>query len=296
MEKIVLFLKEKKNILFFVGGVYFLFYLLFVFRSYPFSEFWLIFEIGIFLLFIYMIIGFMLYKKELKWKDKSIELKAENEKLKEEMLHKQKELEDYFLLWVHQVKIPITVANLLLEKEENQALQKEIDCIDNYTSMALNYIRISQKTVPLDISYFSLDESIQTVLKKYSRLFIYKHLSLFFKPTNARVLGDQHWFEILLEQFLSNAVKYTQKGSITITYRSEDNCLMIEDTGIGIHDEDLPLIFRKGYTGFNGRVNQKASGLGLFLAKEIANRLHIRIEVRSQIQKGTTFFLYLSKL
>lgn len=104
-------------------------------------------------------------------------------------------------------------------------------------------------------------------------------------PLAGSVVSDAKWLGFILEQLLSNAVKYTNEGGVKICM--ESGRLVIEDSGIGIRPEDLPRIFEKGYTGYNGRVDTRASGVGLYLTRQVADALAIRIDVRSQLGHGT---------
>ena len=106
-------------------------------------------------------------------------------------------------------------------------------------------------------------------------------------------MTDEKWLCFVLEQLLSNAVKYTYEGGVTISV-SPEKVLTIRDTGIGIAPEDLPRIFEKGFTGYNGRSNKKATGLGLYLCKQAADKLGVRIRVKSRPGEGTAVSLDLS--
>jgi signal transduction histidine kinase len=128
-------------------------------------------------------------------------------------------------------------------------------------------------------------------VKKFGLLIVYKRLSVNIEPIDANVLSDRRWLSFILEQALSNAVKYTPAGSIHISF--EKYRLTVTDTGIGIPPEDLPRIFSKGYTGQNGRLDGRASGIGLYLAKKAADALNIRLNVQSRVGEGTTFTLIL---
>jgi len=132
---------------------------------------------------------------------------------------------------------------------------------------------------------------IKNLLKKYSLLFIHNHISLEYQSNLTYVISDSQWLTILIEQILSNALKYTENGKIAIQYLEEKHALEIRDTGIGIRSEDIPKIFDRGYSGFNGRMNEKSSGLGLYLARKISERLNIQIEVESKLSKGSIFRL-----
>ena len=136
---------------------------------------------------------------------------------------------------------------------------------------------------------FSLDSLIRSLLKKYSMLFIEKHISLDYNHISANVISDTKWLSILIEQILANAIKYTESGTIQITFEEDSNTLKIRDTGIGIRSEDLSKIFDRGYSGFNGRINEKSSGLGLYLVKTIANVINVKVNVQSTLNVGSVF-------
>ena len=104
------------------------------------------------------------------------------------------------------------------------------------------------------------------------------------------VISDSQWLHFIFEQLLTNAIKYTPHGSIKIYAKGD--AVMVADTGIGILAEDLPRIFEQGYSGYNGRANQKASGLGLFLSKQIAEKLGLTLTVTSEIGQGSTFAIH----
>ena len=123
--------------------------------------------------------------------------------------------------------------------------------------------------------------------KNYS---FHTKIKLDYVTINKRIITDKKWFSLIIEQLLSNALKYTKNGSIKI-YFSNDNTLCIEDTGIGIKPEDIPRIFDKGYTGYNGHNIRHSSGIGLYICKRICNDLKIKINVKSQYNVGTSIYL-----
>ena len=202
---------------------------------------------------------------------------------------------DYYTAWVHQIKTPIAVMRLKLADDtpEHHALNLELSRIEQYVDMVLQYIRIGSGTNDLVIREYELDELIRETVRKLAPQFVENRIGLQFEPTGERIVTDQKWFSCILEQLLTNAVKYTPAGTVTI--RMEDGLLTIADTGIGIAPEDLPRIFEKGYTGANGRIGQKSSGLGLYLAKKAADLLSVRIDARSIVGKGSSFTLDVRK-
>ena len=249
-------------------------------------------EILGFILFIYLIVHWFQYQKLSDVKDDNERLLNENKNLKSEMLNQKDDLNAYFLMWLHQIKTPMTVSKLLLDKPDdttNTKLKMQLMYIEQYINMAMNYLKMIDHSTDMDITQVNLDDIIKNLLKKYSLLFIHNHISLEYQSNLAYVISDSQWLTILIEQILSNALKYTENGKIAIQYLEEKHALEIRDTGIGIRSEDIPKIFDRGYSGFNGRMNEKSSGLGLYLARKISERLNIQIEVESKLSKGSIF-------
>lgn len=213
------------------------------------------------------------------------------EKIQTESLTERQDMIDYYTAWVHQIKTPIAVMRLKLSEDtpEHHALRVELTRIEQYAEMALQYIRIGSGTNDLVIREHNLDDLIKPSVRKLAPQFVEKKLKLTYEPLEETIITDEKWFSCIMDQFLSNAVKYTNQGGITI--KLEDGLLKVSDTGIGIASEDLPRIFEKGYTGINGRMNQHASGLGLYLAQKAANLLAISIKAESKVGEGSTFIL-----
>lgn len=251
-------------------------------------------EILGFILFNYLIVHWFQYQKLSDVKDDNERLLNENKNLKSEMLNQKDDLNAYFLMWLHQIKTPMTVSKLLLEKPDettNTKLKMQLMYIEQYINMAMNYLKMIDYSTDMDITQVNLDDIIKNLLKKYSLLFIHNHISLEYQSNLTYVVSDSQWLTILIEQILSNALKYTENGKIAIQYLEDKHALEIRDTGIGIRSEDIPKIFDRGYSGFNGRMNEKSSGLGLYLARKISERLNIQIEVESKLSKGSIFRL-----
>lgn len=202
---------------------------------------------------------------------------------------------DYFTVWVHQIKIPISVMHMELDDAdtpENRAISDELFRIEQYVEMVLCYFRLDGNSSDLVSEKVQIDEVIRAGLRKYAPIFIHKKLRLDYAGTTLTAVTDSKWLGFIIEQILSNAVKYTDRGKVTITV-SADRTIMIYDTGIGISAEDIPRIFERGYTGYNGRTQHKSTGLGLYLVKKACDRLGIHIEIRSKVGEGTSVFLKL---
>lgn len=230
------------------------------------------------------------YEKELK---ETRERNSEENRHWEELQEKQ----DFFALWAHQIKTPIAALNLLLQEEEQDiaACRQELFKIESYVEMALNYLRFEEMSNDLVLERNSLEQLVRQTVKKYAAIFIYNHISIRLEHLNYTVLTDEKWFCFVLEQILSNALKYSKQGSVSIFAEETENGLhiFVRDTGIGIKSEDLPRIFEKGFTGYNGRMDKKASGLGLYLCKGVCGKLGHGISVSSKEGEGTTVILTL---
>lgn len=199
---------------------------------------------------------------------------------------------EYYTMWVHQIKTPISAMNLAInnrDKTDHNLMQRELFKVEQYVEMALQYIKINRLSSDLLIQEYNLSEIITGCVKKYASLFIYKKLSIELKDLSVTVLTDSKWLSFMIEQILSNSIKYTQEGGVNIKW--EENMLMIQDTGIGIRSEDMERIFEKGYTGYNGRLDNKASGIGLYLVKMVSNSLAIKINLQSVVGEGTKISL-----
>lgn len=202
----------------------------------------------------------------------------------------QRERETYSALWTHQIKVPITAMRLLLADEPSDrslAVGTELFRIEQYVDMALGYARLNGSSSDFVIRECSLEEIMRKSARRFAPLFIQKKLRLELQGTALRVLTDEKWLAFVLEQLLSNAVKYTQSGAVTLHTQEETECLIVEDTGIGIAPEDLPRVFEHGFTGLNGRMDKRATGLGLYLCKRILDKLGHRISIASQVGRGT---------
>ncbi|WP_419023812.1 sensor histidine kinase [Emergencia sp.] len=199
---------------------------------------------------------------------------------------------DYYTLWAHQIKTPIAAMRLLLQSESGgrskDELAMELFKIEQYVEMVLQYLRLGSDSTDFVIRKQPLDDIVREAVKKYSTTFIKKKISLEYRQTDAVVISDEKWLSFVIEQLLSNALKYTYVGKISI-YMDEDlpNTLIIEDTGIGIQSEDLPRVFDKGYTGYNGRKDKKSTGIGLYLCRQVMNKLGHTMSIESEVGKGT---------
>lgn len=241
------------------------------------------------ILIFYLLFDFTNYRKEEKVTEENSRLKKELTEVRNQYLEDISETEDYFLMWVHQIKTPITASYLLLDDPDSsrQDVRDELISIENYTRLALNYIKVTHPDPDMDFKQVKLDDIIRPLIKKYRRQFIDKNLKLHYQTIDHEVLTDANLTSVLLEQILSNALKYTEEGSVSIYFI--DDCLYIQDTGPGIPSQDLERIFKKGYSGYNGMLHQQSSGIGLYLVQLISKRLNHKIKFESKLGEGTRF-------
>ena len=203
---------------------------------------------------------------------------------------------DYYTVWAHQIKTPIAAMRLTLQKEdvpEARRLASELSRIEQYVEMVLVFVRLGSDYSDYVFARQDIDEIIRSSVKKFASEFIDRRIRLEYDSVDIQAVTDEKWFAFVVEQLLSNALKYTREGSIKIY--SEGKVLCIKDTGIGIAPEDLPRIFEKGYTGYNGRGDQKASGLGLYLCRTICRKLGHSITAESALDEGTAIRIGLSQ-
>lgn len=226
---------------------------------------------------------------------------------------RQSQMRDYYSMWVHQIKTPISAMKLLLEAEREElgqlmcddeqsqcllsdnmdSFEDELFRIEEYVSMALQYQRVSSTENDFVLEKVSVDGVIRDTIKKYAKIMIRRHIGMNYSGTAQEVYTDGKWLAFMLEQILSNAIKYTPQGGVTIETAEEKYrfFITIKDTGIGIKAEDLPRVFEKGYTGYNGHADKKATGIGLYLCRQMADKLGHTIRMESEIGKGTKVWI-----
>lgn len=228
---------------------------------------------------------------------------------------RQSRMRDYYSMWVHQIKTPISAMKLLLEAEREElgqlmcdeepqatltelsdnldSFEDELFRIEEYVGMALQYQRVSSTENDFVLEKISLDGVIRDTIKKYAKIMIRRHIGINYAGTKKQVYTDEKWLAFILEQVLSNAIKYTPQGFVTIETAEEKTgfFITIKDTGIGIKAEDLPRVFEKGYTGYNGHADKKATGIGLYLCRQMADKLGHTIRMESEIGKGTKVWI-----
>lgn len=203
---------------------------------------------------------------------------------------------DYYTLWVHQIKTPIAAMRLMLQgddTERGRELAAELFRVERYVELVLSYLRLDGSGSDYVLREYALDGILRKAARKYAPLFIRGRVSLDLRETDMTVLTDEKWLQLVVEQVLSNAVKYAPGGRVTM--RQEMDALLIEDNGIGIAQEDLPRVFEQGFTGYNGRVDNRSTGIGLYLCRQICRKLGHTITVDSEQGKGTRVSIGLAR-
>jgi len=238
-------------------------------------------------LVVYIIFDYLAFKKA---QQILRDLQADMQQLTAEITHRtqqEKEFLDIMRIWSHQMKVPLASIDLVAQTRLPE-LKKQTFALENYLNILLEYLRINN--VATDFRFERVDGRtlLNRLVKKYAIQFIQKNIAV-------EIIGDvtlktdARWLGVALEQVINNAVKYTDRGRVTITL--SDQGIKISDTGIGILAEDIPRLFAHGFTGYNGRLDKKASGLGLYLAKLILDKLDFQIEVTSQVGVGSTLII-----
>lgn len=194
------------------------------------------------------------------------------------------ELVEYYTVWAHQIKTPIAAMRLLLQDADTD---EQLQSVEQYVEMVLGYLRLESPSSDYVIRNYALDDIVRQAVRKYASQFIRRKLRLEYTPLNVSVITDEKWLLFVIEQVLSNALKYTRSGSVSITLEAPKT-LCIRDTGIGIAPEDLPRVFEKGFTGCNGRTDKRATGIGLYLCRRILAKLGHSITITSEVGVGTT--------
>lgn len=217
-------------------------------------------------------------------------LHADRQKLKSDMNARYHDMTEYYTVWAHQIKTPIAAMRLALQNEDtplSRRLMGEVGRVEQYVQMALTYLRLGSDSSDYVIRSCALDDIVRPAVRRFAGEFIQRKIQLNYQMLSYTVITDEKWLGFVVEQVLSNALKYTPQGSVSI-YMEPEGVLCIRDTGIGVAPEDLPRVFEKGYTGYNGRSHRKASGLGLYLCREILTRLGHSVSAESQVDHGTT--------
>lgn len=292
-----------------MGGGIFLMILLFLMKFTSNKSDLIILASEIFLItfLFYCIYMLIKLKRRKKLEKQYAELSQKYQQKVNDMAELKTDILDFFLVWVHQIKTPIAASKLLLSSSklvdgcnsvsnlntaERQQLRAEVLQIEKYSDMALGYLKLSNDDTEIFVDYVDLNKIIKSLLKKYAVLFINEDINVQYAEIESNVISDSNWLTLAIEQLISNAAKYSKGESVKIYFCDEENSLVIQDTGIGIRESDLPKIFDRGYSGFNGKGYRNSTGVGLYLAKKIFDRLGCCIYVESRQGVGSEFRIF----
>ncbi|MBO7451490.1 MAG: sensor histidine kinase [Clostridiales bacterium] len=220
------------------------------------------------------------------------------QKLKEQDEETYNETVEYFTIWAHQIKTPISAISLVAENipddDASVDIRNGITDINDYVDMVLNYLRLGFDVNDLVFDKVNADKVIKQLLRKFSSQFITRGINISYESKEIRYTTDEKWLSFIIGQVLSNALKYSRKGG-TITITADERSITVKDQGIGISPEDLPRVFEKGYTGYNGRQDKKSTGIGLYLVKRACDLINAGISIESKVGEGTTVTIRLDK-
>ena len=292
-----------------MGGGIFLMILLFLMKFTSNKSDLIILASEIFLItfLFYCIYMLIKLKRRKKLEKQYAELSQKYQQKVNDMAELKTDILDFFLVWVHQIKTPIAASKLLLSSSklvdghdsvsnlntaERRQLRAEVLQIEKYSDMALGYLKLSNDDTEIFVDYVDLDKIIKSLLKKYAVLFINEDINVQYTEIDRNVISDSNWLTLAIEQLISNEAKYSKGESVKIYFCDEENSLVIQDTGIGIPESDLPKIFDRGYSGFNGKGYRNSTGVGLYLAKKIFDRLGCSIHVESKEGVGSEFRIF----
>ncbi|MDR1663943.1 MAG: sensor histidine kinase [Clostridiales bacterium] len=226
-------------------------------------------------------------------------LEAERLRLEKESERARRDAEEYYTLCAHQIKTPLSAAQLVLQRRAGGRghinageIEQELFRIGQYVEMVLQYQRLSSIENDLALARFEVSCLVRKAAKNTATLFIHRGLALDAERVSGGIVTDEKWFCFVLEQLLANAVKYT-RDAVSVYTRGDE--LVIADNGMGIPAEDLPRVFERGFTGTVGRAERSSTGIGLYLCKRVLNRLGFKISIESETGKGTRAVLNLSQ-
>lgn len=205
------------------------------------------------------------------------------------------EYREYIETWVHEVKTPIASAKLLLENNHSEVSRKlefEVNKVEAFIDQVLYYARSQEVSKDYAINEFLLKEVVLQSIRENSRYFIYRKVAIELEEIEGTVFSDRKWVAFILNQILTNAIKYSKQDGGRVWIKSilnqQNIILIIQDNGVGINEKDVVRVFEKGFTGENGRIFGKSTGMGLYLCQKLCQKLGMAIELESKPQVGTT--------
>lgn len=228
---------------------------------------------------------------EESYRDLILEIKSSQSQRLLDAKHQHQGLQDLIKMWSHQMKVPLSALSLMAQTDQldKQEVRQQLLRLEKYLDTLLNYLKFSGNKDDFRFEICSSREIIMDLIKKYRVSFLAKNLSVNIEG-DWQLKSDKKWLSFALSQVLDNAIKYSKDGG-QIAVKMDEKGITILDTGMGILSEDLPRLFEEGFTGFNGHEHKKATGLGLYMTKQVLDRLALSIAIESQVEIGTQVFI-----
>ncbi|WP_088041835.1 HAMP domain-containing sensor histidine kinase [Bacillus sp. EAC] len=224
------------------------------------------------------------------------ELKREHIREMNQIQDKKNEHYDFIVSWFHEIKTPIAVLRLLEQTDmDANSLREEIAKIENYVDQALYYAKLDSFNQDYAIQNCDIIQISKKIVKAHSKTFISKKIRIAIQADSLEVQTDPKWLEFIVNQLLTNSLKYTEPGgeiTISVFETPQEKQLVIRDNGIGISQKDLPRIYNRGFTGENGRMYTKSTGMGLYLAQQLSNKLGHYISCTSEVGDFTQYIIH----
>ena len=228
-----------------------------------------------------------------------------NEQL-QKLYDEKRDQQEFILSWIHEVKLPIAASRLLIDNSEGKStdmivdkFEDELNKIEHYVEQALYYSRIDAFSKDYFITEISINIIIKNSVKKYAKWFINKGIHFQIQDEEPFVHSDSKWLGFIIDQIIANSIKYTDEGGkVSCLFEEDDKEIrvLIHDNGIGIQSEDIHRVFEKGFTGSTGRNDTKSTGMGLYLANQLAHKLGHDITIDSKAGNFTTVTIHFPKI
>ena len=209
------------------------------------------------------------------------------------------DFKEYIEMWIHEVKLPIASSTLMLHNnkpDSNKKIKEQINRIENYVEQVLYFVRSENLEKDYLIRTYNLEEIVNKVIRKNKESLLLRRISIEIDDIDKLILSDSKWLEFIINQIVSNSIKYSKTSNSKIKFNSKTKeefiILQIEDNGIGINEKDINKVFNKSFTGENGRNISSSTGMGLYLVNKLCTKLGHKITIESEVDKFTKVSIY----
>lgn len=209
------------------------------------------------------------------------------------------DFKEYIEMWIHEVKLPIASSTLMLHNKKpdsNKKIKEQINRIENYVEQVLYFVRSENLEKDYLIRTYNLEEIVNKVIRKNKESLLLRRISIEIDDIDKIILSDGKWLEFIINQIVSNSIKYSKTSNSKIKFNSKTMddfiILQIEDNGIGINEKDINKVFNKSFTGENGRNISSSTGMGLYLVNKLCTKLGHKITIESEVDKFTKVSIY----